>query len=58
MECFLIYPEAGSFPEFFGNIQVLCAFKMQEKGALSLGSRTKKEGERNILYMVEKTRDI
>lgn len=49
MGCFLIYPEAGSFPEFFGNVQVLCTLKRQEKGALGLGGRPRKEGERNIL---------
>lgn len=60
MECFFIYPESGSFPEFFGSIQVLCALeaplvKMQEKDALGLGGKTRKERERNILYMLEKT---
>lgn len=58
MGCFLIYPEAGSFPEFFGNVQVLCVLKMQEKGALGLGDRTRREGKRNILYMLEKNLDI
>lgn len=49
--------------EFFGNIQVLCAFqapfvKMQEKGALGLGGRTGKEGEWDILCMLEKNLDV
>lgn len=55
----MIYPEAGSFTEFFGNVQVLSALKaplvkMQEKDALGLGGRTRKEGERSILYILEK----
>lgn len=63
MGCLLTFPKAGRFPGFFGEVQVLSALeaplvKMKDKGALGLGGSTSKEGERNILYMLEKILDI